>query len=89
MAKKKQHRQSFTEALYGSAGLRGSASVRVTIKKGWEGAGRVGTRLGPDVFVEQEWTPVLWDDEEDPDFFKARGLERKVERTIDERIADS
>jgi len=50
---------------------------RVRIKKGWEGAGRAGTRLGLDVFVEQGWAPVLWDDEEDPTFFKSAGLAEK------------
>jgi len=48
---------------------------RVKIKAGWGDAGQEGRRLGPDVFVEQEWTPVLWDGQEDPDWHKASGLE--------------
>lgn len=49
---------------------------RVRIREGWHGAGQEGLRLGPDVFTQQEWTPVLWDGEEDPDWHKASGLER-------------
>ena len=49
--------------------------VKVRIKQGWEGADRIGERLGPDVFVGQLWTPVLWPDEEDPDWHKAAALE--------------
>ena len=30
----------------------------------------VGTALGEPVVVEQEWLPVLWDDDEDPTFCK-------------------
>lgn len=45
------------------------------IKKGWEGEGKTGIVLGKPVFVEQAWTPILWDDEEDPTWFKAAGLE--------------
>lgn len=38
--------------------------------------GRRGQRLGPDVMIGQQlWTPVLWDDEEDPEFHKASGIE--------------
>ena len=48
---------------------------RVWIKADWYGGGRIGTVLGDPVFVQQEWVPVLWDDEEDPDFHKMAGLE--------------
>ena len=47
---------------------------RVVIRPGWDQAGRRGTVLGPAVFVEQSWTPVKWEDEDDPDFFKTAGL---------------
>ncbi len=36
-----------------------------------------GEVLGEDVFVEQYWTPVLWDDAEDPDFCKTFCLEEE------------
>ena len=40
---------------------------RLRIKKDWFGAGREGVRLGPDIEAGGlVWTPVLWDDEEDP-----------------------
>ena len=49
--------------------------TKVRIKKGWLGCGREGTRLGPDVTVGQLWTPVIWDDEEDPTFHKSAGVQ--------------
>jgi len=51
---------------------------KVRIKQGWSAnwlGGRTGETLGPDVMVEQWWTPVKWDDEDDPDWFKTAGLE--------------
>jgi hypothetical protein len=46
------------------------------IRRGWQEAGKRGVRLGPDVYVGgQPWTPVLWDDEDDPTFHKAAGVE--------------
>jgi len=51
---------------------------RVRIKEGWGGAGQEGVILGANVDVEQLWTPVLWDDEEDPDWHKTAGLEFKT-----------
>lgn len=47
------------------------------IKKGWEGAGRTGTVLAGPIQDEkgQEWMVVQWHDEDDPDLFKAVGLE--------------
>jgi hypothetical protein len=45
------------------------------VKKGWAGAGRLGTRLGPDVHFEQEWTPLLFDGSSDPELYKTAGLE--------------
>lgn len=51
----------------------------VRIREGWDGAGRLGLRLGEDISISGViWTPVLWDDQRadgDPDFHKARGLE--------------
>lgn len=35
---------------------------------------RLGIVLGPDVFVEQFWTPILWSDKQDPTFCKASTL---------------
>lgn len=52
-----------------------SEPERLRIKDGWHEAGKTGKRIGWDVIVKQSWTPVLWDDEEDPDWFKAAGLE--------------
>lgn len=40
-----------------------------------------GVRLGPNVTTcngTMEWTPVLWDDDEDPDWFKTHHLEFRV-----------
>lgn len=55
---------------------RARQDARVQIRTGWYEAGRRGKRLGPDMHVGgQHWTPVLWDDEEDPDFHKSAGLD--------------
>ena len=49
---------------------------RVIIKQGWWDEGRVGKRLGSDILIRGiMWTPVLWDDEEDPNWHKSRGIE--------------
>lgn len=55
----------------------------VVIKDGWDKAGRVGIALGSPVFVKQDWVPVLFRDAEDPDFYKAEGLEPLVVRLPD------
>lgn len=55
---------------------------RCKIKDGWEGAGREGKVLGDNVDVKQYWTPILFDDEEDPTFHKTDGLLFKTERWI-------
>lgn len=34
-----------------------------------------GVVLGDSVFVGQLWTPILWEDAEDPEFFKTSCLE--------------
>ena len=44
------------------------------IKPGWEGAERRGLYLGK-VLLLQWWAIVVWDDEEDPETFKAAGIE--------------
>jgi len=49
--------------------------IRVRIRSGWEGVGRKGTVLGNPIFHEQDWLPVLWDGESDPDFIKMRAVE--------------
>ena len=45
------------------------------IKDGWVDEGKSGVVLGDSVWVEQFWTPVLWDGEEDPDFVKTAGID--------------
>lgn len=49
--------------------------IRCKVKEGWVTKGREGKVLADNVWVEQWWTPVLWDNEEDPCFFKTQGLE--------------
>jgi hypothetical protein len=51
----------------------------IKIKKGWDEEGKLGTQIGKPVFVEQYWTPVVWDDEDDPTFFKTAGIEEVKE----------
>lgn len=48
---------------------------RVRVKEGWLYAGKEGDLLGENVFCEQSWTPVKWDNEEDPEFCKTAALE--------------
>ncbi len=47
----------------------------VTIKTGWYEAGKRGVVIGDDVHLGQWWTPVLWDNEDDPDWHKSAGLD--------------
>lgn len=49
-------------------------NCKVGIKEGWDGFGRHGRALAEPVWVEQYWLPVLWDDEEDPTFYKLAGI---------------
>lgn len=49
-------------------------TVTVRINKGWENAGRIGKKLGESILIEQWWTPVLWEGDEDPDWHKAAAL---------------
>lgn len=55
----------------------GGPKGRVRIKKDWGDAGRMGTQMGHRVDMSngQQWVPVMWDDEEDPDWHKAMGLD--------------
>lgn len=51
-------------------------SNRRQIKKGWLGEGRKCTVLGKDVEVGgMDWTPIVFDDEGDPDWYKSSSLE--------------
>jgi len=51
--------------------------TRAKIKSGWDKAGKEGDVLGDNIFVKQWWTPIKWDDEEDPDFIKTLALDFK------------
>lgn len=54
-------------------------SARVMIKTGVEGAGRKGWLVGSILEINgMRWAPVLWDGEEDPDWFKAGCLKVQV-----------
>ena len=48
---------------------------RIRIKDGWGGAGKVGEKVGSNVFVEQWWTPVLLNGQKNPEFRKTVALE--------------
>lgn len=64
---------------------------RCRVKNGWLRAGREGLYFATiaDEPLGQPWAVVLWDGEEDPDCFKAAGLEVVREEwqplTTDER----
>lgn len=60
-------------------GTWGIGGVRCRIKSGWEGVGREGDAISyfDHERLGQQWTVVLWDDEDDPDCFKSVGLEIK------------
>ena len=56
---------------------------KVIIKEGWEDAGKIGEVIGEVQYLTaagQEWTPVLWDGDEDPSWCKSAGLRPYVER---------
>ncbi len=57
---------------------------RVRPADGCDGAGRCGSVIGDEVHVDQWWCPVLWDDEEDPDFSKSSCLEPLGALTADD-----
>lgn len=51
----------------------------VRIKTGWENSGKLGVALGEPVTIyrnSQEWLPVIWQGEEDPDWHKLAGIEK-------------
>lgn len=50
---------------------------RIQVKEGWHEFGKTGIALGEPVFVEQDWLPLKWDDEDDPTFNKLAGIELK------------
>ena len=53
----------------------GYTIARVRIRPGWHDEGKSGTRAGYEIFVgTMGWTPVVWDDEEDPGWCKTHGL---------------
>ncbi len=58
----------------------------VRVKDGWQDAGRRGTIICHPVTISVVWVGVKWDDEEDPDWFKARGLERVPPPRTDKRL---
>jgi hypothetical protein len=49
----------------------------VRIRDGWMDEGKVGIVIGESPFLDGAyyWTPVLFVDEDDPNFIKTRGLE--------------
>jgi len=51
------------------------AGVRVCLSDGVHDAGRCGSVVGNEVFIGQWWCPVLWDDAEDPGFYKSSCME--------------
>ncbi len=54
-------------------------NAKIRIKEGWEGFGKSGRALGEPVWVEQFWLPVLWDDEENPEFHKLAGIDMLIQ----------
>lgn len=52
-------------------------NVKMRIKIGWENAGKTGYRIGPDYqgLDGMWWTPVQWEDEEEPEWYKTKALE--------------
>ena len=44
------------------------------VKAGWVDAGRRGIFFGQ-VYAQQAWAVVRWDDEDDPETFKSAGIE--------------
>jgi len=49
--------------------------VRVQVCDGWYEEGKEGAVIGPSTDINgMRWTPVLWDGEEDPTWFKQYGL---------------
>lgn len=56
----------------------------IRMKAGFEDAGRLGQSLGEHITVNgMQWTPVLWDGEDEPDFVKSKGIEHLKVKEID------
>ena len=51
------------------------SGTKICISKGWYDAGKTGYIIGVPIFVKQWWYPILWGNEEDPEFHKADGIE--------------
>ncbi len=49
-------------------------SIPCKIHDNFDGAGRTGQYFGKININDMDWAIVLWDDEEDPDLFKAAGI---------------
>ncbi len=49
-------------------------TLRCRIKSGWDNSGKEGEYFGNVMINSQMWAIVLFDNEDDPDLFKADGL---------------
>lgn len=49
-------------------------NTKVKIKSDWYNAGRKGVIVA-EITLDQVWSGVVWDGDEDPDWFKTAGLE--------------
>jgi hypothetical protein len=49
--------------------------MRIRVRKGWDREGEKAIILGPPVFKDQWWVPVLFEGEDDPDLHKAAAFE--------------
>ena len=53
-----------------------NVTIPCRIKRGWDGAGRLGQFFG-DMYIEgASWSIVLFSGDEDPSLFKSNGLEK-------------
>lgn len=57
----------------------------IAVKADWYDGKKLGIQVGEPVFVQQWWVPVIWDDEEDPEFHKEAGLDGVIRRAPSER----
>lgn len=50
--------------------------IKAKVKKGWYDAGKIFFILGDSVRVNvMDWTPIVYDGEEDPDWIKTSAVE--------------
>lgn len=50
--------------------------MKAKVKEGWHDAGKICEVIGLPIHVNgMSWMPIVWEDEEDPDWFKSSGLE--------------